>query len=150
MSHKTFSRILNEQSNKLLPSGNVSPPLNKNLEITNNLPENKIELDELSKSMYYNILGYELSFFTIVIILILLICVIYLLYKYFFTKSDIVSVKKYSDINQSKKKNKLETKNETKEEIKVETDTTDSSTNSLKKSELSSSSSSSSSNNSSK
>jgi hypothetical protein len=145
MSHKTFSRILNDQSNKLLPSGNVSPPSNQNLEIMNNLPENKIELDVLSKSMYYNILGYELSFFTIVIILILLICVIYLLYKYFFTKSDIVSVKKYSDINQSKKKNKFETKNETKneikDEIKVETDTDDSSLNSLKKSEVSSSSS---------
>ncbi len=99
MSHKTFSRILNDQSNKLLPSGNASPPSNQNLEIVNNLPENKIEIEE-SKSMYYNILGYELSFFTIVIISILLICVIYLLYKYFFTKSDIVNIKKYSDINQ--------------------------------------------------
>ena len=136
MSHKTFSRILNDQSNKLLPSGNGSPTPNQNIEIVNNLPENKMELDTLSNSKYYNILGYELSFFTIVIILILLICVIYLLYKYFFTKSDIVNVKKYSDINLSKKKNKLETK----DEIKVETDTDDNSLNLSKKSELSSSS----------
>lgn len=107
MSHKTFSRILNDQSNKLLLGGNTPQLVNENLDpVINILSENKImELNPvISDSKYYNILGYELSMFTIIIILILTICVAYLLYKYFFTKTDIVNVKKYSDIISSKKK----------------------------------------------
>jgi hypothetical protein len=142
MSHKTFSRILNDQSNKLLLGGNIIPDTNLNIDpVINNISENKIiELDtNISNSKYYNILGYELSIYTIIIILILTICVAYLLYKYFFTKTDIVNIKKYSDINLSKKKSKIVVEKELDSESETEKNSLHSSKNSSKNSELSSS-----------
>lgn len=136
MSHKTFSRILNDQSNKLLLGGNILPIENPIMDpVVNNISENKIlELDPIiSNSKYYNVLGYELSIFTIIIILILTICVIYLLYKYFFTKTDIVNIKKYSDINSSKKKSNYVIEKE------MESESDKNSLHSSKNSELSSS-----------
>ena len=114
MSHKSFSRILTDQSNKLLLGGNNTQLIEQNIDkLSNNLLSDKkiSEINPIS-SNYYNIFGYELSFLTIVIILILTICVAYFLYKYFFTKTDIVHLKKYSDIkkklddNQSNSKKK--------------------------------------------
>jgi hypothetical protein len=130
MSHKSFSRILTDQSNKLLLGGNNTQLIEQNIDkLSNNLLSDKkiSEINPIS-SNYYNIFGYELSFLTIVIILILTICVAYFLYKYFFTKTDIVHLKKYSDIqkklddNQSNSKKK-DVKNE-------ETDNSQSSRNS--------------------
>lgn len=140
MSHKTFSRILNDQSNKLLLGGNILPVVNPIIDpVVNNISENKIlELDPIiSNSKYYNILGYELSIFTIIIILILTICVIYLLYKYFFTKTDIVNIKKYSDINSSKKKSNNVIEKE--KEMETVSESEKNSSHSSKNSELSSS-----------
>jgi hypothetical protein len=140
MSHKTFSRILNDQSNKLLLGGNILPVVNPIIDpVVNNISENKIlELDPIiSNSKYYNILGYELSIFTIIIILILTICVIYLLYKYFFTKTDIVNIKKYSDINSSKKKSNNVIEKE--KEMETVSESEKNSLHSSKNSELSSS-----------
>jgi hypothetical protein len=107
MSHKSFSRILNDQSNKLLLGGNATQIVEQNIDqVTNNLLSDK-KISEInpilsnSNSNYYNILGYEMSLLTIIIILILTICVAYFLYKYFFTKTDIVNLKKYSDVKKN-------------------------------------------------
>jgi hypothetical protein len=143
MSHKTFSRILNDQSNKLLLGGNPLTASNPVMEpVINNVVENNIIQPEqiISNSKYYNIFGYELSIFTIIIILILTFCVIYLLYKYFFTKTDIVNIKKYSDINLSKKgKNVIEKEKEKDKNKEQESTSENNSLNSSKNSELSSS-----------
>ena len=130
MSHQSFSRILTDQSNKLLLGGNNTQLIEQNIDkLSNNLLSDKkiSEINPIS-SNYYNIFGYELSFITIVIILILTICVAYFLYKYFFTKTDIVHLKKYSDI---KKKLDDNQSNSKKKDIKnEETDNSQSSRNS--------------------
>jgi hypothetical protein len=130
MSHNSFSRILTDQSNKLLLGGNNTQLIEQNIDkLSNNLLSDKkiSEINPIS-SNYYNIFGYELSFITIVIILILTICVSYFLYKYFFTKTDIVHLKKYSDI---KKKLDDNESNSKKKDVKnEETDNSQSSRNS--------------------
>ena len=145
MSHKSFSRILNDQSNKLLVGGNTIQVVDQNIDlVTNNLLSDK-KISELnpilsnSNSNYYNILGYELSFLTIIIILILTICVAYFLYKYFFTKIDIVNLKKYSDVKKNldvkKNSNDKQPINKKQDVSNEETDNSES----TKNSELSSS-----------
>jgi hypothetical protein len=138
MSHKSFSRILTDQSNKLLLGGNTNQLIEQNMDklSTNLLSDKKVsEINPIS-SNYYNIFGYELSFITIVIILILTICVAYFLYKYFFTKTDIVHLKKYSDV---KKKLDDNQSNNKKKDVKNEENEETENSQSSKNSELSSS-----------
>lgn len=137
MSHQSFSRILTDQSNKLLLGGNNTQLIEPNIDqVLNNLLSDK-KISELNhtSSNYYNILGYQLSFITIVIILILTICVAYFLYKYFFTKADIVQLKKYSDL----KKLDINQSNNKKKDVKNEENEETENSQSSKNSELSSS-----------
>ena len=64
-----------------------------------------------TKSQYYNILGYEFSIWTLILILLILITIIYLIYRWFFTSDNqIVTMKKSKQIIKSinsKNKEKL-------------------------------------------
>jgi len=79
------------------------------------------------KSQYYCILGYEFSFWTLILILLILITIIYLIYKWFFSSDNqIVTMKKSKQIMKSinsKEKEKLNQEISDSEESESESET---------------------------
>jgi hypothetical protein len=122
-----FNKTCNEVSNRLIGETNL---VNKNSVLSTNdiLQTNQlginvqnagnagnagnvenlgdVEMMTLSinttKSQYYNILGYEFSIWTLILILLILITIIYLIYRWFFTSDNqIVTMKKSKQIIKS-------------------------------------------------
>lgn len=119
---QAFTRILDNQSNKLLanlPSldVNVSAPVVHPVPFqvqqmplqVQSAPDVQVgEGNQECKNI--KLFGFEFTIYTLILIVILVLCVGYFLYKYFFTKTDIVLYKKNS--KKELKKNKLMNKEE--------------------------------------
>lgn len=119
---QAFTRILDNQSNKLLanlPSMevNISAP-SVPLQIQSGplqIPSPQVQAGEgMPECKGIKLFGFEFTIYTLILVVVLLACVGYFLYKYFFTKTDLVvykkNPKKESKIN--KIKNKEEFSNE--------------------------------------
>jgi hypothetical protein len=115
MSQSFTSRILDNQSNKLLanlPSIEINnaPVQPIPVQMSNQL----VQLgEEVQESKTIKFFGFEFTIYTLILLVILIACVGYFLYKYFFTKSDLVVYKKNSkkDLKKNKEKNKDELSN---------------------------------------
>jgi uncharacterized protein YacL len=59
------------------------------------------------------LLGFEFTVYTLILVVVLIVCVAYFLYKYFFTKTDLVVYKKNpkKESKKNKEKNKEELSN---------------------------------------
>jgi len=115
MNQSFTSRILDNQSNKLLanlPSMDINnvPVQPIPAQMSNQL----VQLgDEVQESKTIKFFGFEFTIYTLILFIILIACVGYFLYKYFFTKSDLVVYKKNSkkELKKNKEKNKDELSN---------------------------------------
>jgi hypothetical protein len=115
MSQSFTSRILDNQSNKLLanlPSIEINngPVQPIPVQMSNQL----VQLgEEVQESKTIKFFGFEFTIYTLILLVILIACVGYFLYKYFFTKSDLVVYKKNlkKDLKKNKEKNKDELSN---------------------------------------
>ena len=69
-------------------------------------------IETVISSSGYNIFGYTFSLWTLILLIIVISCVVYFIYKYFFTKNELVTYKKIDNqINQDNQnaKNKKNT-----------------------------------------
>jgi len=106
---QAFTRILDNQSNKLL-ANLPSMDVNNSMPVVQQIPM-QVQLEEVvPECKIIKLFGFELTFYTLIFILILLVCVVYFLYKYFFTQTDIVIYKK--NTKKESKKNKIKNKEE--------------------------------------
>jgi hypothetical protein len=110
---QAFTRILDNQSNKLLanlPSNDVIPGLKMDLsapmvqpipQIQNaalqvqSMPAQSPQVgDGTQECKGIKLLGFEFTVYTLILVVVLIVCVAYFLYKYFFTRTDLVVYKK--------------------------------------------------------
>jgi Tfp pilus assembly protein PilO len=120
---QAFTRILDNQSNKLLaniPSMdlNVSAPVVQPIPLQVQSAPLQVQLapqiDDLQQECKaIKLFGYEFTIYTLILIVVLVVCVGYFLYKYFFTKTDLVVYKKNpkKELKKNKSKNKEEFSN---------------------------------------
>jgi hypothetical protein len=119
---QAFTRILDNQSNKLLaniPSMdfNVSAPVVQPIPFQVQIaPQVQLapQIDDLQQECKaIKLFGYEFTIYTLILIVVLVVCVGYFLYKYFFTKTDLVVYKKNpkKELKKNKSKNKEEFSN---------------------------------------
>ena len=126
--NQAFTRILDNQSNKLL----ANLPLNDNLsglKMDVNMPAPVVQQAPLqvqqaplqvqvgegtSQCKSIKLCGYEFTIYTLILVVVLIVCVGYFLYKYFFTKTDLVVYKKNpkKELKKNKSKNKEELSND--------------------------------------
>ena len=124
---QAFTRILDNQSNKLLanlPSNDIFkmdvsvplaqpvPSLNQVQSIPLLSPVQGGEGTQECKGI--KLLGFEFTVYTLILVVVLIVCVAYFLYKYFFTKTDLVVYKKNpkKESKKNKEKNKEEFSND--------------------------------------
>jgi hypothetical protein len=119
---QAFTRILDNQSNKLLanlPSNDilkmdVSVPLTQPVPSINHVQSVPLLSPQVGEGIHetkiIKLLGYEFTAYTLILVVVLIICVGYFLYKYFFTKTDLVVYKKNN--KKEAKKNKIINKEE--------------------------------------
>jgi hypothetical protein len=122
---QAFTRILDNQSNKLLanlPSNDALSGLKMDLSapIVQPVPfqvqsmplqSPQVQVGESTQdSKGIKLLGFEFTIYTLILVIILVVCVAYFLYKYFFTKTDLVVYKK--NTKKESKKNKGKNKEE--------------------------------------
>jgi len=116
---QAFTRILDNQSNKLLanlPTVDVNLPALPIQPIPSQMPLQvqlapDVQVGEGNQECKnIKLFGFEFTIYTLILILVLVLCVGYFLYKYFFTKTDIVLYKK--NCKKEFKKNKLTNKEE--------------------------------------
>jgi hypothetical protein len=118
--NQAFTRILDNQSNKLLanlPSNDVLVQPVASMNQVQSLPLLSPQLGEgMQETKTIKLLGYEFTMYTLILVIVLIICVGYFLYKYFFTKTDLVVYKKNNkkEIKKNKIKNKEEFSNSSK------------------------------------
>jgi len=122
--NQAFTRILDNQSNKLLanlPTNDVMPNLKMEVSAPIMQPTQVQSMPQLSQvgegvqeSKGIKLLGFEFTIYTLILVVVLIVCVVYFLYKYFFTKTDLVVYKKNpkKDLKKDIKKNKEEFTNE--------------------------------------
>ena len=110
---QSFTRILDNQSNKLLSNMvAVADELNiQNIVSTPAVGGSAVGSGG-TESKNIHIFGYEFTIYTLLLIIILIGCVVYFLYKYFFTKTDLVVYKKINHDKNITEKNKLKNKEE--------------------------------------
>ena len=132
---QAFTRILDNQSNKLLanlPSNDaisgfkmdgfapiVQPmPLQVQsmpLQVQSMpLQSPQVQVGEGTQEFKgIKLLGFEFTVYTLILVIVLIVCVAYFLYKYFFTKTDLVVYKKNpkKESKKNKEKNKEEFSN---------------------------------------
>jgi hypothetical protein len=133
--NQAFTRILDNQSNKLL----ANLPLNDNLsglKMDVNVPAPVVQPVPLqvqqaplqvqqaplqvqvgegtSQCKSIKLCGFEFTIYTLILVVVLIVCVGYFLYKYFFTKTDLVVYKKNpkKELKKNKSKNKEELSND--------------------------------------
>jgi hypothetical protein len=123
---QAFTRILDNQSNKLLanlPSMdiNVSAPVVQPIPFqvqsvplqVQSAPLQVLSAqadDAQQECKAIKLFGFEFTIYTLILIVVLVVCVGYFLYKYFFTKTDLVVYKKNpkKEFKRNKSKNKEE------------------------------------------
>jgi len=118
---QAFTRILDNQSNKLLanlPSMdiNVSAPVVQPVPLQiqpalqiQSAPVQSLQAEDVQQECKaIKLFGFEFTIYTLILIIILVVCVGYFLYKYFFTKTDLVVYKKNpkKEFKKNKSKNK--------------------------------------------
>lgn len=112
---QAFTRILDNQSNKLLANLptmdiNLSAPVQPvPLQIQPTLQVQSLQVDDVQQECKaIKLFGFEFTIYTLILIIVLVVCVGYFLYKYFFTKTDLVVYKKNpkKDLKKNKSKNK--------------------------------------------
>ena len=142
---QSFTRILDNQSNKLLanlPSNDVFTGLKMDISapIVQPIPQvqfmapqsmapqsmalQSMALQSMAlqspqvgegtqDSKGIKLLGFEFTVYTLILVIVLIVCVAYFLYKYFFTKTDLVVYKKNpkKESKKNKEKNKEEFSN---------------------------------------
>lgn len=126
---QAFTRILDNQSNKLLanlPSMdiNVSAPVVQPIPFqiqsvplqVQSAPLQVLSAqagDAQQECKAIKLFGFEFTIYTLILIVVLVVCVGYFLYKYFFTKTDLVVYKKNpkKEFKRNKSKNKEEFSN---------------------------------------
>jgi len=106
--YSIFNKTCNQMTNKLIGDTNLLLNDDKLLTNLNDLfqtgsANNIIETNTLLKvqdNQYYSILGYNLSFWTLILMIIILSAIIYFIYRWFFNSSNnnIVSIKKPKNI----------------------------------------------------
>lgn len=115
--NQAFTRILDNQSNKLL----ANLPVNDGLKMDLTAPPPMVQVQSVpllspqvgegtQETKIIKLLGYEFTVYTLILVVVLIICVAYFLYKYFFTKTDLVVYKKNN--KKETKKNKIKNKEE--------------------------------------
>jgi hypothetical protein len=131
---QAFTRILDNQSNKLLanlPSMDINmaapvvqpipfqnqpiPFQNQAVPQVQSAPQVQSlqEGDVQQECKAIKLFGFEFTIYTLILIIVLVVCVGYFLYKYFFTKTDLVVYKKNpkKEFKKNKPKNKEEFSN---------------------------------------
>ena len=117
--NQAFTRILDNQSNKLLanlPSidVNLSAPVVQPVPFQIQSAPLQIQSPQVgegvSECKAIKLFGFEFTIYTLILVVVLIACVGYFLYKYFFTKTDLVVYKKNpkKEIKKDKLKNKEE------------------------------------------
>lgn len=117
--NQAFTRILDNQSNKLLanlPSidVNLSAPVVQPVPFQNHSVALQVQSPQVgegvSECKAIKLFGFEFTIYTLILVVVLIACVGYFLYKYFFTKTDLVVYKKNpkKEIKKDKLKNKEE------------------------------------------
>jgi hypothetical protein len=115
---QAFTRILDNQSNKLLanlPSMdiNVPGPISLVQHVPLQMPSPQINLDEgIQECRIIKFFGFEFTIYSLILVIVLIACVGYFLYKYFFTKTDLVVYKKMNNLKKESKKIKEKIKKE--------------------------------------
>lgn len=113
---QAFTRILDNQSNKLLanlPSMEINVPTLAPLvqHIPLQMPSPQINLDEgIQECKTIKFFGFEFTIYSLILVIVLIACVGYFLYKYFFTKTDLVVYKKMNNLKKESKKIKTKIK----------------------------------------
>ena len=124
--NQAFTRILDNQSNKLLANlpNEVLPNLKMDISApivqpvplqVQSIPHQspQIQVGEgIQECKGIKLLGFEFTIYTLILVIVLVVCVAYFLYKYFFTKTDLVVYKKNPKKESKKNKNKEEFSNE--------------------------------------
>ena len=129
---QAFTRILDNQSNKLLanlPSMDINmaapvvqpipfqiqlaPQMQSGPQLQSGPQMPSLQADDVQECKAIKLFGYEFTIYTLILIVVLVGCVGYFLYKYFFTKTDLVVYKKNpkKEFNKNKLKNKEEFSN---------------------------------------
>jgi len=117
--NQAFTRILDNQSNKLLanlPSidVNLSAPVVQPVPFQNQSIALQVQSPQVGEGVSeckgIKLFGFEFTIYTLILVVVLIACVGYFLYKYFFTKTDLVVYKKNpkKEIKKDKLKNKEE------------------------------------------
>ena len=115
---QAFTRILDNQSNKLLanlPSMDINVPGPASLvqHVPLQMPSPQIQLDEgIQECRIIKFFGFEFTIYSLILVIVLIACVGYFLYKYFFTKTDLVVYKKMNNLKKESKKIKEKIKKE--------------------------------------
>ena len=125
---QAFTRILDNQSNKLLanlPSNDaisgfkmdgfapIVQPMPLQVQ-SMPLQSPQVQVGEGTQDFKgIKLLGFEFTVYTLILVVVLTVCVAYFLYKYFFTKTDLVVYKKNpkKESKKNKEKNKEEFSN---------------------------------------
>ena len=121
---QSFTRILDNQSNKLLanlPSNDAISGFKMDafapmpLQVQSMpLQSPQVQVGEGTQDFKgIKLLGFEFTVYTLILVIVLTVCVAYFLYKYFFTKTDLVVYKKNpkKESKKNKEKNKEEFSN---------------------------------------
>jgi len=125
--NQAFTRILDNQSNKLLanlPSNDVLTGLNMDVSVPLVQPVPQVQSillqsprvqggEGIQESKGIKLLGFEFTVYSLILVVVLIVCVAYFLYKYFFTKTDLVVYKKNpkKESKKNKEKNREEISN---------------------------------------
>ena len=125
---QSFTRILDNQSNKLLanlPSNDAISgfkmdtfaPMVQSMPLqVQSMPLQSPQVqggEDTQEFKGIKLLGFEFTVYTLILVIVLTVCVAYFLYKYFFTKTDLVVYKKNpkKESKKNKEKNKEEFSN---------------------------------------
>ena len=125
---QSFTRILDNQSNKLLanlPSNDAisgfkmdtfAPMVQPMPLQVQSMPLQSPQVqggEDTQEFKGIKLLGFEFTVYTLILVIVLTVCVAYFLYKYFFTKTDLVVYKKNpkKESKKNKEKNKEEFSN---------------------------------------
>jgi hypothetical protein len=125
--NQAFTRILDNQSNKLLanlPSNDVLTGVKMDVSVPLVQPVPQVQSmllqspqvqggEGIQESKGIKLLGFEFTVYTLILVVVLIVCVAYFLYKYFFTKTDLVVYKKNpkKESKKNKEKNREEFSN---------------------------------------
>jgi hypothetical protein len=119
---QAFTRILDNQSNKLLanfplnePKMDINLPVPAVQPVPLQIQSPLVQLGEgITECKGIKLFGFEFTVYSLILVIVLTVCVGYFMYKYFFTKTDVVVYKKNSkkELKKNKSKNKEEFSND--------------------------------------